>query len=314
MAGLIYDIKSIADPLIDGLHSSFVGLDKATIDRVIPVRDEIPISFTLPLNQDTIVVLTNPVPLQANAQFFLPGGGGSINGTVSLDLPVGMELPVTLNLDVPVNAIIPISLDVRAVIPLEETQLHDPLENLRSLLQPFVYALDNLPDNPDQGQMFLNQLVDGVLGRGPMPYLLTPTDEGLYPWPGYSITAGDGYVWPQDTPPQPGQFTGIVPEGLAEWSAVPGAAGGQNGIYIPYGEVGPAGIIPAGNPWTLPQYGIGGRIPGAQPQGQGGGTTSDTTPGTDMGIITPAPSAPTEEPAAAPPGADIGIITPTPEP
>ena len=42
---LIFQIKNgIAEPLIDGLHSSFVGLDKATIDRMITVRDQIPVA------------------------------------------------------------------------------------------------------------------------------------------------------------------------------------------------------------------------------------------------------------------------------
>ena len=73
----LFTIKNgIAEPLVDGLHSSFVGLDEAVILRTIEVEDEIPVVFDLPLNQQTNVVLTEDVPLAANATFTLPGGGG----------------------------------------------------------------------------------------------------------------------------------------------------------------------------------------------------------------------------------------------
>ncbi len=290
---LIFQIKGgIAEPLIDGLHASFVGLDKATIDRVIPVRETIPVQFDLPLQQNTTVVLTSPVPLQANAQFNLPGGGGTINGTVNLQLPQGMQLPVALNLNVPVDTMLPVSLDVRAVIPVEETQLHDPLENLRGLLDPFVRGLDNLPDNAQEGWAYLGQIISGNA-----PDLLQPTTGSQYPWPGYSLTAGDDYAWPADMPAQPGALTGTVPGGLEPWGVAPGA---PDGIYIPYGWIGPANIIPAGSelidPVTAPRM-----RPEAIPP---------SSPAAPVDVAPPADSAP---PQSIPPEADQGILpTPTP--
>ncbi len=290
VGSLIFQIKNgIAEPLIDGLYSSFVGLDKATIDRVIPVRETIPVRFILPLEQNTNVVLTSDVPLRANASFNLPGGGGTINGTVSLNLPAGMLLPVTLDLDVPVDTMLPISLDVRAVIPLEETQLHDAFQNLRGLLEPFVRILDNLPSNSQQGMDFLSAV---LAGRG--PDLLAPTRGSQYPWPGFSRTAGDGYNWPADMPPQPGQSTGTVPGGLAAWDVAPGA---PDGIYIPYGMIGPAGIIPAGSDMVGPDS-PSMAYPGAS------GATGETE-------AVPEPAATEETPVDATPPADLGIITPT---
>ena len=86
---LIFDIKNnIADPLVGGLHGSFVGLDQATIDWTIPVRDTIPVQLTVPLNTDTTVVLTRPVPISANATIVL--NGSSVSTPVSLTLPVGL--------------------------------------------------------------------------------------------------------------------------------------------------------------------------------------------------------------------------------
>jgi hypothetical protein len=258
---LIFQIKNgIAQPLIDGLHSSFVGLDEATIDRIIPVRDEIPIAFTLPLEQNTNVVLTQPVPLSVNATFDLPGGGGRINGVVAINLPQGLQLPVALDLDVPVETTVPVSLDVRAVIPLRETQLHDAFDNLRGLLEPFVRALDNLPGNAEEGWAYL-----GLVLSGQGPDLLNPTYGSEHPWPGFSRTAGDDYGWPLDTPPQPGELTGIQPGGLGAWIAPEGAS---DGVYEPVYENG----VPL-DPFT------------GRPVGEPAIPAADATPSGDLGII-----------------------------
>jgi len=129
---LIFDIMdNIANPLVGGLHSTAVGLDEATIDWTIPVRDTIPVVLNIQLDTDTTVVLTEPVPLQVRATIDLPGiNAYNVDANVNLSLPVGLELPVHLNIPVPVEEDLDIALDVRAVIPLSETQLHDPFETL----------------------------------------------------------------------------------------------------------------------------------------------------------------------------------------
>ena len=101
----IFEIKhQVADPLVTGLHSSFVGLDEATIDWTIPVRDTIPVVMTIPLETDTVVTLTEPVPLQVQALIDLPGiNAYNVVATVDLTLPQDLQLPVALDLDVPVD-------------------------------------------------------------------------------------------------------------------------------------------------------------------------------------------------------------------
>ena len=60
----LFDIKrNIAQPLVGGLYSAFVGLEDATIDWTIPVRANIPVNLDIPLKQNTIVTLTQAVPL-----------------------------------------------------------------------------------------------------------------------------------------------------------------------------------------------------------------------------------------------------------
>jgi hypothetical protein len=181
---LIFQIKNdVAEPLIDGLHSNFVGLNEARIITDIEVDDEIPISFTLPLEQNTDVVLSEDVVINnVPAVFTIDGGGGTITGAVNITLPRDTVLPVTLDLDVPVDQQIPINLMVPVDIVLENTQLSEPFTNLRDLVDPYVRMLDNLPDNWDETADFA---FDTARGRTD---LLEETEGSRDPWPGFEGT------------------------------------------------------------------------------------------------------------------------------
>lgn len=207
---MIFDIKNnIVTPLVSGLHSSFVGLDEATIDWTIPVRDSIPVVMDIPLQTETTVVLTENVPLFVNANITLPGGGGNLSATVNLTLPQGLELPVALDLNVPVDEQLDVSLDVRAVIPIADTQLHDPIENLRLTFEPIARALYNLPDGLGDT---ISLIGEALAGRA---NLLAANAYSEDPWPGYSQTAGVGYTLAGEPVPIANQplVTGIVPLG-----------------------------------------------------------------------------------------------------
>lgn len=147
---IIPGINSIARPLVGGLNQSFVQMGEASIVRTIEVDDELPVRFTLPLQEETNVVLVEPVPMTVPATFTLPGGGGSINGVVSLELPAGTALPVALDMQVPVSETIPVRLDVGVDIPLQETDLGTPFNTLQGLFAPLDRFLGGLPqDNQD---------------------------------------------------------------------------------------------------------------------------------------------------------------------
>lgn len=207
----IFDIKNnVVTPLVGGLHSSFVGLDEATIDWTIPVRDTIPVRFDLPLNQTTVVTLTEPVPLAVGATINLPGIGQLNNAQVFLQLPAGLELPVQLDLTVPVDQQLDVALDVRAVIPLSQTQLHDPLANLRLIFEPLARMLHNLPDDfGGAGQM----VGDYFAGR-PID-LLAENAYSRDPWFGFAHTAGLAYAYAHEPVAQENRpvETGLVLEG-----------------------------------------------------------------------------------------------------
>lgn len=143
-------VNQIVAPLVGGLNQSFVDMSSATISRTIQVEDKMPINFTLPLNTETSVTLTDDVPLQnVPTTFNLPGGGGTINGSVSLTLPRGVSLPVQLDLDVPVDQEIDVALAVDVDIPLQETELGTPFTRLEALFGPLDNLVRGLPDSSE---------------------------------------------------------------------------------------------------------------------------------------------------------------------
>jgi hypothetical protein len=225
VVALIFQIKNgIAEPLIVGLHSSFVGLDQAriltTIDvndtinvkDTIIVNDTIPVRLNIPLKQDTNVVLTRDVPLRLPTTFTLRDGT-ALSGTVSLALPAGLQLPVALDLNVPVDEPLPITLNVPVDlkvpinlkvpvdIPLNQTQLHDPFDKLRGLFDPFVRALGNLPGSWGEVPDFARRAASGQVN------LLANNPYTERPWGNF--TTGNGTGTP--SPMLPDQSATSVP-------------------------------------------------------------------------------------------------------
>jgi len=155
VAGLVFFIKgAIAQPLIGGLHSSFVEMDQAHIRSTIlvsdtlQVKDTLPVVFTLPLQQNTVVTLVQDTPVK-NAIIYLN------NQPVPLDLVLkqGTQLGISLNLSVPVSQTIPVALSVPVMlrvpvdIPLANTELHPPFARLAGLVGPYDQLLDQLPSS-----------------------------------------------------------------------------------------------------------------------------------------------------------------------
>lgn len=114
------------------------GLENATIKATIPIDKQLPIALQVPVDQNTTVVLTEPVPLSANATIVFPAGGGTLNARVSLVLPKDLQLPVHLGMTIPLNSSVPVQFDVPVNIPLRDTELAGPFAQLRELLQPLT--------------------------------------------------------------------------------------------------------------------------------------------------------------------------------
>jgi hypothetical protein len=141
-------ITGTVKPIVGSLNESFVEMNQASIKRTISVQDSIPIEFVVPLDTTSTVVLSDDVRLEDHPiSMVLPGGGGNINGNVTLVLPKGLELPVAMALDVPVKEDIPLDLEVSVDIPLRETELSVPFARLEGLFGPLVDQMDRyFPD------------------------------------------------------------------------------------------------------------------------------------------------------------------------
>ena len=148
VAALVYQVGAIKMTLgsvLGQLDSAFEGLGQAVIQDTIQIDQIVPVRFDLPLNQNTVVTTQAPVPISTQATFSL-GQFGSINGTVSLQLPTGLQLPVHLELTVPVSNAIPVVFDQPIAIPLAEKGLGPVVAKLRSALGPIINLVGQLPD------------------------------------------------------------------------------------------------------------------------------------------------------------------------
>jgi hypothetical protein len=275
---LLFDLKrGLLQPIINGLDKSFYGLNEATILAQVKVNDVVPVKLNIPFSTNTVVKLTGPVPLRANASFNLPGGGGTINGAVSITLPTGLELPVSLNLNVPVDDKLPVSLNVPVDIRIKDTQLTVPVNELRRTLGPYVLLLNNLPNSWAEFWPFTFNIIGGK-----QVDLLAPNRQSQNPWPDFQIAVATPLPpGVQPTLPPNGTPPGFVaptidPAALATLNAQPSAppptngSGGQpvppaNGTPMPASSITPAGGSSAVTATPLPPPGTPTPPPGQPP-------------------------------------------------
>ena len=141
----IGSIKTTLTSVLGQLDSAFAGLGQTVIHDSIAINHQVPVQFDLPLNQDTTVTTLQPVPINTHANFSL-GPYGSINGTVSLNLPPGLHLPVHLQLTVPVSASIPVVFDQPVAIPVYTRGMGPVVDKLRAALGPVIGLVKQMPD------------------------------------------------------------------------------------------------------------------------------------------------------------------------
>ncbi|HXF68574.1 MAG TPA: hypothetical protein VNK89_02105 [Thermoflexus sp.] len=138
-------LKAAVSDTVARLEGVVQDLGGAHISTTIPIRQSIPVAFELPVQQDTVVVTLAPVPITTAATFQLPGGGGTINGTVFINLPSGTRLPVRLNMTVPVRTQIPVNFDQPVDIALGASGLDPVVLKLLALLRDLKALLALIP-------------------------------------------------------------------------------------------------------------------------------------------------------------------------
>ncbi len=143
----LFSIKElVSDQLLGGLYQNFVKMDQARITTSVEVNDTIPVVFDLPVQTDTVVVLTQPTRIKG-ATVNLSTGGLTIRAPANIVLPEGTELPVSLNIVVPVNTTVPVKLTVPVDIPLQQTELHEPFVGLQNVVAPYHNLLASPPNS-----------------------------------------------------------------------------------------------------------------------------------------------------------------------
>ncbi|MGZ6346021.1 MAG: hypothetical protein ACXWNC_00410 [Anaerolineales bacterium] len=141
MSGRINSLKTNMNGLLSGLYGNFNGMDTASISTTITVQTQVPMNFTLPIQQNTNVLLTENLAIP-HAYVVINSGGLSINAPASITLPAGTNLPVALNVDVPVQISIPLTLQIPVNIPLSQTGLHQPLIGLQETVRSYYCQID----------------------------------------------------------------------------------------------------------------------------------------------------------------------------
>ena len=104
-------LTGLGNNALGGLYANFVKMDQASINTTISVDSQIPINLSVPVTQNTTVVLTSNVNIP-NVHVVINTGGLAINSIASVTLPAGTSLPIALNLTIPIQSTIPISLQV----------------------------------------------------------------------------------------------------------------------------------------------------------------------------------------------------------
>jgi len=138
-------IKTTFSTVLGQLDSAFAGLGNSSIVDTIKIDQHVPIEFDLPIDQSITVQTQSPIPLSVPTTFSL-GAFGTINGTVSLEIPAGTSLPIHLQMTVPVSNQISVKFDQPISINLASKGLGPVVINLRAALTPLVNLVKQLPD------------------------------------------------------------------------------------------------------------------------------------------------------------------------
>jgi hypothetical protein len=149
VTGLVSNTQGFAGTNITELEDVVAKLQQATIVYTVPLDTRLPIEIDVPINQGTVVTLTEPVPLDVPASIIFPGVGNLAASNVRITLPANLRLPIALNFSVPLRTSVPVVLDVPVRIPLAETELGPQFQRLGAIVDRLVTPFDPLLVRPE---------------------------------------------------------------------------------------------------------------------------------------------------------------------
>jgi hypothetical protein len=131
--GLAFARNNVAE-----LRNVVDGLEAATIRTTIPLDDvTIPVRLEVPVNQETVVELTEPAGVIVEGADIDLGLAGRLRANVNLNLPVGTKLKIRLNMTIPIDQPLPLkgqNVTVPVAIPLKDTELGPQFRRLGELV------------------------------------------------------------------------------------------------------------------------------------------------------------------------------------
>lgn len=122
--------------LLGGLYSNFEKIDQAVFRTNVNVESTIPVNFVLDVEENTSIVLSKEVTIP-NARIRINTDNLNIDTIAAVTLPANTSLPVNINFPINVKQNIPIYMNVPVSIPLNQTELHEPLVGLQQVLKPY---------------------------------------------------------------------------------------------------------------------------------------------------------------------------------
>jgi len=138
--------RMVRDDVLAGLYTNFALMDQASIKTTIPIHTEVPAIFNLPLDTDTVVVLSKDTRIPGARVSLSTGGLTIVNAPTDITLPAGTRLPIHLAIEVPVDQKIPVDLSVDVNIPLNQTDLHKPFVGLQNVVAPYYVMANQMPE------------------------------------------------------------------------------------------------------------------------------------------------------------------------
>jgi hypothetical protein len=101
------------------------GLRTTALDYTVPIRETLPVSFTVAYRQSFTVPISTTIPINIGITVPLktPIGTFPINVPVVTTIPINLTTTVPLSLAVPVSVTVPISVSVPIHIDLSKTAL-----------------------------------------------------------------------------------------------------------------------------------------------------------------------------------------------
>ena len=120
----------------DSAAQAVDGLRTTSLDYTVPIRQSLPVSFTVAYKQELVVPISLTLPINTIVSFPLrtPLGTFPIDIPVVTNIPINLQTSVPLSLALPISLTVPIKVDVPIHIDLSQTALNDSLLDAKQYL------------------------------------------------------------------------------------------------------------------------------------------------------------------------------------